>query len=104
MVGADRADEVHLGRAAHARDFRPEGFGELHRERPTPPDAPVISTFCPGRIRPWSRRPWRAVVAEIAMTAACSKLRVAGLMANLSSPAHAYSAKAPSHVPHTSSP
>ena len=37
---------------------------------PTPPDAPMIRTLCPGSIPPWSRRPCRAVDAARG-TAAC---------------------------------
>src|SRR3954453_15416909 len=44
---------------------------------PTPPDAPMMSTFCSGRTFPWSRRPCRAVKPEMATTAACSKVRFA---------------------------
>src|SRR3954470_16264313 len=71
---------------------------------PTPPDAPTIKTFCPGRTPPLSRRPRRAVQAEVGTAAAWSKVRLAGLGASVSSRAQAYSAKAPSQVPKTSSP
>src|SRR2546428_12392426 len=43
----------------------------------------MISTVCPAWTRPASRRPWSAVSAEIGTTAACSKLRLAGLWGEL---------------------
>src|SRR5215204_4619331 len=46
---------------------------------PTPPAAPMMSTFCPGWSLPASRRPLRAVIPEIGTAAACLKLRFAGL-------------------------
>ncbi len=46
---------------------------------PTPPDAPLMSTFWPGCTLPWSRSSWRAVVAETPRAAACSNVRLAGL-------------------------
>src|SRR3954454_3719896 len=45
---------------------------------PTPPEAPTISTLCPGCTRPRSRRPCRAVTAEMEAAVACSKVRVNG--------------------------
>src|SRR6266536_2247797 len=45
---------------------------------PTPPEAPLMRTFCPGWIRPWSRRPSRAVLAAIGTAAACSNDRFFG--------------------------
>src|SRR5215212_9192253 len=71
---------------------------------PTPPDAPMINTSCPDSTRPWSRRPCRAGKPEMAITAACSKVRFSGLGASLSSRAHAYSAQEPLPMPNTSSP
>jgi hypothetical protein len=64
----------------------------------------MISTFCPRLSSPRSRRPCRAANPEMGTAAACSWLSVAGLRARLSSGAHAYSAKDPSHQPNTSSP
>ena len=64
----------------------------------------MISTFWPGRTFPWSRRPCRAVKPEMATTAACSKVRFAGLGASLFSGARAYSAYEPLPMPNTSSP
>src|SRR5829696_417601 len=55
---------------------------------PTPPEAPMSSTSCPGRTFPWSRKACRAVEPMMATTAACSKVRFAGLGASLSSRAH----------------
>ena len=71
---------------------------------PTPPEAPTISTLCPGSSRPRSRRPCRAVTAEMGAAAACSKVRLAGLGASWSAGAVTYSANEPLHVPYTSSP
>src|SRR6266568_119396 len=71
---------------------------------PTPPDAPLIRTFCPGCTFPTSRSAWRAASAEVGTAAACSNVRLTGLSASLSFPAHAYSAQAPLHAPNTSSP
>ena len=34
VVGAERSDQVHLRRAAHAGDFGAERLGDLHGERP----------------------------------------------------------------------
>src|SRR2546423_10894005 len=34
LVCAKRAHHVHIPRAAHASDFSPERFGNLHRKRP----------------------------------------------------------------------
>jgi hypothetical protein len=33
VIGADRSDQVRLGRAAHAGDLGAEGLGDLHGER-----------------------------------------------------------------------
>ena len=66
---------------------------------PTPPEAPMISTFCPGSTRAWSRTACRAVSAETGTAAACSKERFAGLGASLLARARAYGAKEPSQVP-----
>ena len=46
-----------------------------------------------------SVRAWSAVGPEIGTMAACSKVRVAGLAASLSSRATAYSAKVPEAIP-----
>ena len=62
---------------------------------PTPPDAPLMRTFCPGWTLPSSRRSWSAVVADTPTAAACSNVRLAGFLMNWSSLARAYSAKAP---------
>src|SRR5215203_2690775 len=48
----------------------------------------MSSTSCPGRTFPWSRKACRAVEPMMATTAACSKVRFAGLGASLSSRAH----------------
>ena len=36
MVGADRSDQVHVPRAAHAGHLRSEHLGNLHGKRPHP--------------------------------------------------------------------
>ena len=79
LLRAEGADQVHLGRAAHPGDLRAEHLGQLHRERPTPPAAPIIKTFWLGCSFPVARRACRAVRPEMGTAAACSKLRLAGL-------------------------
>src|SRR6266852_9359063 len=71
---------------------------------PTPPAAPLIKPFCPGRICPLSRRPCNAVNAATGAEAACSNVTLCDFMTNADSDVHAYSAKAPRHEPNTSSP
>src|SRR5918911_1406914 len=72
---------------------------------PTPPDAPVIRTVCPGCTLAMSRSACRAVKADIGTAAACSMVRLAGFGAKLSAGAHAYSARVPVVLqPNTSSP
>ena len=66
---------------------------------PTPPDAPMISTCCPGCTFAWSRTACSAVSAETGTAAACSKDRLAGLGASLPARARAYGAKEASQVP-----
>jgi len=51
---------------------------------PTPPDAPLIRTCCPGRTRAWSRSACRAVTAATGTDAACSKVTIAGFGTTLS--------------------
>src|SRR6266498_4978134 len=60
---------------------------------PTPPDAPLIRTFCPGCTCAASRNAFRAAHAAVGMAAACSKVIVAGFGTTLSRGARAYSAK-----------
>src|SRR5712692_3914130 len=71
---------------------------------PTPPPAPLIRTFCPGRIFPLSRRPCNAVRPATGTEAACSNVTLLGLVTNADSRVHTYSARAPLHAPNTSSP
>src|SRR5688572_3262711 len=59
--------------------FAPNALAICTAKVPTPPEAPTISTVCPGSSRPRSRRPCRAVTAEMGAAAACSKVRLAGL-------------------------
>jgi hypothetical protein len=47
---------------------------------PTPPDAPLIRTLCPAWIRPLSRSACKAVKPATGTAAACSKVRLAGLV------------------------
>src|SRR4030095_1091618 len=71
----------------------------------TPPDAPLIKTFSPGRTFPLSRRACNAVIAAMGTDAACSKVMLAGFSTTArSARAHTYSAKAPVFPPNTSSP
>src|SRR6266540_116137 len=62
---------------------------------PTPPEAPLMRTFCPGWIRPSSRRPSRAVLAANGTAAACSNDRFFGFGASSPSWTQTYSAKPP---------
>ena len=76
---------------------------------PTPPAAPLIKTFCPGGICPFSpkpprRSPCNAVNPAIGAEAACSNVAFSGFRASFDSEAHAYSANAPRDTPNTSSP
>src|SRR5579859_7559522 len=61
---------------------------------PTPPDAPMISTFCPACTCARSRTAWSAARAETGTAAAWSKERFAGLGASRPARVRAYSAKA----------
>src|SRR5688572_9837288 len=75
---------------------------------PTPPDAPLINTFCPALICPLSRSPCSAVVEAIGTAAACSNVILVGFNTSASALAHTYSAKPPQpdtdKSPNTSSP
>jgi hypothetical protein len=72
---------------------------------PTPPEAPLMRTFCPGRTLPLSRSPCSAVMAATGTAAACPKLRFDGFGTSArSSRTATYSAKAPHREPNTSSP
>ena len=83
----------------------PNAFAICTANVPTPPDAPLIEDLLPGLEMPLSRRSWRAVVADTPTAAACSKVRLAGLVDEAGPRlADAYSAKAPVHQPNTSSP
>ena len=76
---------------------------------PTPPDAPLINTFCARSIFPL-RKPCRASTAAWGMAAACSNVKLGGFNANALafSRTHTYSAKPPQPQwdmsPNTSSP
>src|SRR5436305_13858098 len=50
---------------------------------PTPPDAPVTSTVCPGCTLAISRSACRAVKADTGIAAACSMLRLTGFGAKI---------------------
>src|SRR5512132_3803245 len=82
----------------------PKALASCTAKLPTPPDAPMITTFCPGLTPPVSRTAWRAANPEIGTAAACSKVRLAGLGASWLLGTEAYSANEPSHQPKTSSP
>jgi hypothetical protein len=66
---------------------------------PTPPGAPMISTFCPEATCPPLRTVCSAVRAEMVVAAAWAKVRLVGLGASLFARPMAYSAKAPSAMP-----
>src|SRR2546426_2504210 len=82
----------------------PNALAICTANEPTPPAAPMISTFCPGRTSPLSRRAWSAVTPEMGAAAACSKVSLGGFGTSLSGRAMASSAKEPSTLPITSSP
>src|SRR5574337_1067031 len=72
---------------------------------PTPPDAPLTRTLCPGWTFARSRSPCRAVTAAMGAAAACSNVRLAGFRATARSCGTVrYSANAPALPPKTSSP
>ena len=77
----------------------PEALAICTANVPTPPDAPMIRTFCPACTCAWSRTACRAVSAETGTAAACSKDRLTGLGASLLARVRAYGAKEPSQVP-----
>jgi hypothetical protein len=84
--------------------WAPNDLASCTANVPTPPDAPLTSTRCPGRTRPLSRSPCRAVSPATGTAAACSNDRLAGLGTSASAATAAYSAKAPPPAPNTSSP
>ena len=59
----------------------PTDFAIWTANVPTPPDAPLISTFCPAWIPPLLMRPCNAVMPAIGDAAASSKETFAGLRA-----------------------
>jgi hypothetical protein len=77
--------------------WAPNALASCTANHPTAPAAPMIRTFWSGWTSPTSRTAWRAANPEMGTTAASSKLSAAGLPANWSSLAQAYSAKAPTH-------
>ena len=81
----------------------PNAFAIWTANVPTPPEAPLISTFCPAWSSPLSRSPWRAVIAAIGTAAACSNVMFAGFGA-IAFFTETYSANAPVLPPKTSSP
>ena len=83
----------------------PKALATCTANVPTPPDAPMTSTFSPGCTFALSRTACSAVRAEIGTAAACSNDRFAGLGASRSARATANSAKEPPlQTPYTSSP
>ena len=102
LVRADRPDEVGLRRAAHTGDVRPECLGELDGVRDDTAGRADDQHALPGWTLPTSRRAWRAVTGDWDG----GRLLEAEVCGFRASPAcaHAYSAKAPSPVPNTSSP
>ena len=83
MVGADRADQIHLRRAAHAGDVRAEGLGQLHGIAADAAGGADDQNLLPAWMCPASRRPWMAASPETATAAACSKLRPGRLTGEL---------------------
>src|SRR5919204_5797979 len=77
----------------------PKALASGTAKLPTPPEAPMITTVCPGRTPPVSRSAWRAANPEIGTAAACSKVRLGGFNASWLLGTDAYSAKDPSHQP-----
>ena len=82
----------------------PIAFAICTAKVPTPPEAPMISTFSPAWTRPWSRTACRAVDPETGTAAACSNERFVGFGASLAGRTAAYSAKVLVPIPYTSSP
>src|SRR5437773_9790300 len=81
----------------------PNDFAIWTAKVTTPPVAPLIRTFCPGRMLPW-RRPCKAVNPAQATQPACSNVTLAGLITNPRSRVHAYCARVGRPTPKTSSP
>src|SRR5215472_18011571 len=71
---------------------------------PTPPAAPLIKTFCPGRICALSPKACNAVSDARGTEAACSNVTLSGFLTNADSETHTYSANVPRHRPNTASP
>ena len=72
---------------------------------PTPPDAPVTSTVCPGCTCAMSRRACSAVIPDVGTVAACSIVSLSGLRTSWSAGTDAYCASVPAVLqPNTSSP
>src|SRR4051812_39366746 len=102
---APRARACSTFRVLHtAVTSAPNTFASWIAYVPTPPDAPLISTFCPGWTLPLSRRAWRAVIPAIGTPAASSNDTLAGFRARRAFRAGAYSAQEAPDVPNTSSP
>ena len=105
VVGTEGAHQVELRGAAHAGDLRPERLGQLHGVAADAPggadDQHLLPCLDPADV---GQRLQRGEPAETGTTAACSKVRLAGLRASLSSRATAYSANEPGAIPNTSSP
>src|SRR2546421_10151056 len=59
----------------------PNDFAIWTAKVPTPPDAPLIKTFCPGWTFPLSRTACNAVMPAMSTEAACSKVTFAGFSA-----------------------
>jgi hypothetical protein len=74
-----RRHQLCLRRAANRVTTAPNALATCTAYDPTPPAAPMTSTFCPGWTLPASRTAIRAVPPEVGTAAACSKLRFAGV-------------------------
>src|SRR5215467_8933082 len=85
----------------------PNALASCTANVPTPPDAPLIKTLCPGRTRPLSRSACNAVHPATGTDAACSNVRPSGFASTAPSwRTLMYSARVPrsSRPPNTSSP
>ena len=92
--------------SSHPSRARPLPW-QSDRERPTPPDAPTISTRWLYSSRPASRKPWSAAIAEAVIAAASVQSNAAGLPNQLvpclaSSAAVPGPRRTPRHRPRTS--
>jgi hypothetical protein len=84
LVGAEGADQLHLGRAGHPGDLCAERLGQLHGERSYPTGRPDDHDLLAWLQLPRVAEGLQGGEAGDGTAAACSKLRLAGLGASLS--------------------